>query len=375
MCSIVDALGVCVYPPPTMANAVRILLRPLTPPGPSRELQTGARIEMTAFGDERSMVKPDVPQPAKLTLYGTFLSRIRGSSEEETRPFGHLEGEMVLRGATQAPVFIGAADESGRPRGWTSNTPLEPAGASEASAGEYPEPSRRVLRLEFSSQFEQVPSRGEELIIQVDVRRFRYLEVRAELEVGGQVEARKEVNDVLDVLLTRTNPPRVPDPVVVRLTDEHGQPASKAKFHIVSGGELEYGGQQGTADDHGQIVIKPQVGVDHGEIRWSTSAGECARRLFFVLGSGIQGLERRLQNLGYVAGPTVEDDVRAFQREFRRDESGMIAHIRDALTAWHDRGELPRMGPEAALGNEPVAFRGPPDGEDLSDPSYDSEST
>lgn len=53
----------------------------------------------------------------------------------------------------------------------------------------------------------------------------------------------------------------------------------------------------------------------------------------------------------------------------------MIAHIRDALTAWHDRGELPRMGPEAALGNEPVAFRGPPDGEDLSDPSYDSEST
>ncbi len=72
-------------------------------------------------------------------------------------------------------------------------------------------PSRRKLRFTFpSSTFSQTtetPSAPSELALLIDTERFRYLELGVDLEVDRAAEADRDVNDLLDVLITATNPP------------------------------------------------------------------------------------------------------------------------------------------------------------------------
>jgi hypothetical protein len=360
-----------------VTNALRVLLHPIRSADSGEQfVSVGASVEFTTFGAGASVLKRDVPSPAKLTLHGTFLSRIRGSGERASRTLARLDGEVVLRGSGNRPVFIGSIDASGQPLGWTPEAEppeLEPAEAAEQSGSDplLSEPSRRVLRLELSAaHFERVaPNDRNELVVTLDARRFRYLEVRAELELDGTVEAPLDVNDVLDVLITPSNPPRLPELITVRLTDERGESAAGTPCRVLSGAEMKDGGTEGTTDGEGEVRIRPRVGAEQFQVQWSTPLGEYTRTILVVGGSDVEALQRRLRNLGYFSASAPEDNVRAFQREFQREETGVIAHIAEALLAWHDRGEVPELGPESEVDNAPVAFSAPADAEDRSDPS------
>lgn len=371
-----------------MATSWRVLMEPLAADDASetRQLFDGATVRLSRFGPRPSALNLETPSPAQLTLFATFLSRVRSEGDEESRTLGRCPGTVLLRAGREI-AFTGALDEFGSPSGWVleepaEDEPVEPETAEpDANDGaaipvdEVLEPSERVLRFDFdSAQFKNVPPVGEnELVVTLDARRFRHLEVGVELEIAGQVEATKEVNDMLDVFITRTNPPRRPEPMTVLLTDEQNEPVPGATFRIVSGGELKSGGDRGSADSNGKVEIRPRVGVQSCKIIWTTAGGEHSRDLFVELGDEELALERRLHNLGYLRGAAREDNVRAFQREFRLTETGKLEDIAQALVAWHDRGVLPTLGPEPEIDNEPFIVEGPADAEDRSDPAADKE--
>ena len=56
---------------------------------------------------------------------------------------------------------------------------------------------------------------------------------------------------------------------------------------------------------------------------------------------GDDPLRRRLANLGYAHGATVEDNVRAFERDYELPPTGTLTAISSHLVAYHDMAQLP----------------------------------
>jgi hypothetical protein len=192
------------------------------------------------------------------------------------------------------------------------------------------------------------------------------MEVRAKLELDGAVEAEFDVNDVLDVAITASNPPPLPVPFEVQVTDELGEPVPGATVTVLSGATTLEGQNEGVADGDGLIELKPQAGSESCSIAWATSVGRVEREIFVRLGSGRTASERRLHNMGYIER-TVDENVRAFQRTFQLEETGRLADIEGALRDWHDDGVVPESGEAKPVGKEPIVFNGPRSGEDNSD--------
>lgn len=191
-----------------MPNSLRVLLAPLEPliSGPSQRLADGARVCFAPFGSGTSRATPDRAVPAKLTFLAAVADRVRGDVQWQERRIATLEGEIHLMGSAHAPVFVGAKDEYDQPKGLV---PEQDAFAVSGNPKRYE--SLRVLRFQFPREYFQDvgdPLQGTcELPLRIDAGRFRYLEVRVQLEVDGGVEAPAKANDVLDVLVTPQNPP------------------------------------------------------------------------------------------------------------------------------------------------------------------------
>lgn len=183
-----------------MPSSLRVLLSPLRAVAEGAGLQfDGAEIILTTHGGGESKASTSL-QPAKLILHATFLDRARQPRDIETRPLASFEGRLGLR-ADGSPVFV--ASSSDEPSGVTA----APEAYENAPDGAT---SRRVLRfLWAAAQLEGANSEGVTLVVKLEPKRFAFMEVRAQLEVAGSIEAAFDANDVLDVAITPTNPPRL----------------------------------------------------------------------------------------------------------------------------------------------------------------------
>jgi len=165
----------------------------------------------------------------------TFLDRAREPTETETRPLATLAGQLTFADAT-TPVFTGKLDDAGVPEGLV----VDAKAADDAPEGAS---SKRLLRFEFTSpDFKNVPSSTQTLIIKLDPQRFKFMELGAKLEIAGGSEADFNVNELLDIAITRLNPPpflegatigvhpplfdEIPSGAVLMVTPSSGKPES-----------------------------------------------------------------------------------------------------------------------------------------------------
>jgi OmpA family len=128
----------------------------------------------------------------------------------------------------------------------------------------------------------------------------------------------------------------------VRLTDPDKDPLPRAPFRITQGASVRLG----EADDDGLVRVQAIRRPDKLRVEWSTEAlgvdgGYAFAREYFVdVGEGDASDDRRLFNLGYVAGARGEN-VKAYQRDFGHKPTGLLADIREEMRAFHDGGARP----------------------------------
>jgi len=175
-------------------RSLRLMLEPLSPNADgSRQLFDGAVLSFRAMGEGLSKASIGSPTSAKLSLQMTFLDQARAPQDTEDRPLASMAGSIVFK-QIDSPVF------SGDPNGWT----LDPLAHDQAPEGAT---SQRALRFELASPDFAGALPNQDLVIKLDPTRFRFIELRAKLEIGGSIEADFAVSGVLDVLITRDNPP------------------------------------------------------------------------------------------------------------------------------------------------------------------------
>jgi Putative peptidoglycan binding domain len=147
--------------------------------------------------------------------------------------------------------------------------------------------------------------------------------------------------------------------LLIRVCDGEQKPIAGAPCRVLSGGT-----QRTThADDEGFLSITATE--ERCDIEWTLPGREAEsfpfrRSVFLTLGEGDAAHEKRLHNVGYSDAPTLENNVQAFQRDFGREETGLLSDIVDDLVNWHDGGALPeRQKPNTpAPSTDPVVFDG-----------------
>jgi hypothetical protein len=348
-----------------MPFGVRVSMTPLESGlgQPGQRVFDGAIISLMKLGSPPSELEIETPVSAKLSLTARYIESIRKGGEETT-PLAELEGELLL-GKEQNPRlrFRGKLGADGKPVGLVA---AEPIGEDEELPADDPR-EIRLLRFAFdSATFADVVEAGKlsELLTPIDAARFDYCEISVKLEIAGATEAPETADDVLDVLITARNPARS-EIVTVRLTDELGEPMAGATLRILAGGKPAEPGADPdalVADGNGEVRLKTVAGSPSCRIAWGPSAGDLRfeRSLFLDMRGGAEEAdERRLRNLGYIAGESVEEDVLAFQTDLGRDGSGRLRDVTADLEAIHDEGVKPERGEPAEPSKEAVAVNGP----------------
>jgi hypothetical protein len=157
------------------------------------------------------------PQPCTLTFQFGFREKLRDGSVAEPKKLATLDGTLELR--SSGPVFT--ATQAGDAAAPLAYDPAADVGDRARGAARLappvdetppPEAFPRILELQFEGgSFEGVLDADEQnqrLLVPAEPEGMRYLELFAELSLAGADEAPLDTNDVLDVLLSRDNPPR-----------------------------------------------------------------------------------------------------------------------------------------------------------------------
>ena len=319
-----------------MVWSLRLLLTPRRQGAPtSGGHADGARVQLTTMGPPGSRLEEGQTSPARLELEGEFSANLRKPDPAETCPLAVVEGR-ITRTADQVR-FV--ADESGLvPMGpdlavFDSDSPPRLAPDEEPP---------RVLQFRFdSAQFHGLGAPGHGIRVACDVKKYRYLEVVAQLEIDGSVEAGFHVNDRLDVLITKDNPPPL-NLLTVRLHDADAVPLSAARARL----QLPTGTKALVADGEGVVtVLLPEVCPARLPLQWGPAdadelpyeidlAPDCNRR------SDGSELAARLNNLGYPAREDIDLAVRAFQRAYDVDATPEPAGLIDGRVPPLTRAKL-----------------------------------
>jgi hypothetical protein len=101
------------------------------------------------------------------------------------------------------------------------------------------------------------------------------------------------------------------------------------------------------ADPSGCVTVQIRQGSRVLELEWAPSElpegpeYPYRRQYYLVLGKGEQGVRRRLHNIGFSAHPTLEENVRDFQRAYLQRPTGRASHVARTVADYHDKGLLP----------------------------------
>lgn len=135
----------------------------------------------------------------------------------------------------------------------------------------------------------------------------------------------------------------------IRLFDPFARPIPNAPYRLIFGKQT----RKGKADTHGWILVSDAVSPDTAVVRWGYPSEEESQteetpQLPYELEIRLKDEEdeemaasRRLHNLGYYnyKGRTLEDNIRAFQRAYGREQTGNLEDIKEDLWKYHDTAE------------------------------------
>lgn len=229
-----------------MSRAIRLKLDPIPSPATTGDaLLDGVRVTLADLGKGASKAKQNASTPAKITFRIALRETARGEGEPLREELGSLTGAIELRGAELTPAFVIAPDEAATAltlsfANAVDEPPLPPRqGVAPGSRAAAQRPKPRALPLDFdASSFEGTNDLPEArlLIPSALLDGFRFMELEAELEVGGATEAAFELNDVLDGRITAESPPPIPS-FDLLLIDDVGQPIEGLALRIEQNGE------------------------------------------------------------------------------------------------------------------------------------------
>jgi hypothetical protein len=162
----------------------------------------------------------------------------------------------------------------------------------------------------------------------------------------------------------------------LRLIDETRKPIAQAPCRLSDGNNNS---RDGVADDDGLINVVSANPPESCTVEWTLAnpqqpAGTFLfkREIFLQLGDDDdEAGRRRLSNLGYFDGSTLKENVEAFQADFGRSVTGVLADVKDDVIAWHDRGVVPQVitAQNASPSTDPITSNEDVAAVDLSDPS------
>jgi len=299
-----------------MGFGVRVLLRPLVDVATERTRLDGGRFALEDLGTAGSAVTI-APQPARLTLIGTFFDAARAPSATEVRVLGVLDGTLE-RAADRPATFTGDGN------GFTGVDPaLDVFRAPNPPRVPPEQRTARVLRFRFDPpDMIQVLPNAEtetELLISIDAKAVRFLEIGVKLEIAGATEADEPTSGRLDIPVTATNPPLL-QLLSVRLHDAAAVPFPGAAVHVT----LPDQGLDLVADGDGFVtfLLPPACPASIG-LDWGLAPGDQPLHADLAVDCSAQadGAEvvARLQNLGYPALENLQLSVQAFQRAYEVD--------------------------------------------------------
>lgn len=269
--------------------------------------------------EERWKVQP--ARPEQITVHG----RIRFEDGSPV-PFARYalaapDGEYLHTDEAGTP------DLGERPAGTDRGRPI-PDRADEEGFFTYPEPTgvgTYVLEL-FDLEPPQVARRGDQA---------------ADEATGNVVCVGLSGSDAAEIVVQRQG--RVTSPRVLRATlfDRYGEPRRRIAV------DLRF--DDGTAietetDDEGRFTVTMSEPHEVGRIRYTVREEDPPEEVlyeeFFVDVKGIhtaEGVRRRLHNLGYLEGVSLEEAVTAFQATHGLDTTGEVDDpTRDKLLSVHD---------------------------------------
>jgi hypothetical protein len=176
-----------------MRGSLRVLLAPLPPPtGGIATPIKGAQISLSRGGSGQTLATKTA-KSARLVFHTALLKQVRPPSEREEEQRATLDGQIVLEGPEQRPVFRAGANAK-----LVQASPSAAGGEGEDGSESAEEEPPLDLRLKFDEQNFDLRS---DLILSVPTKLeqgFRHLELLVDLEIDGTIEAARTVNDVLD---------------------------------------------------------------------------------------------------------------------------------------------------------------------------------
>lgn len=299
-----------------MAFGVRVRLSPVVDIATDGARLDGGRMALENLGKAGSAATT-APQPARLSLIGTFFDSARAASPLEMRELGTLSGS-IERGADGLAVFTGDG------AGFTGvDTALDVFRSLNPPRVPPHRRTARVLRFrcEPPDMIQVFPNAETEaeLLVSIDAKSVRFFEVGVRLEIATRTEADETTNDRLDIPVTATNPPLL-QLLSVRLHDAAAVPFPGAAVHVTLPDQtLDL-----VADGEGFVTFllpaacPPSIGLD-----WGAALGDQPIHADLAADCSAQAdgseVVARLQNLGYPALDNLELSVRAFQRAYQVD--------------------------------------------------------
>jgi hypothetical protein len=131
-----------------------------------------------------------------------------------------------------------------------------------------------------------------------------------------------------------------------------------ARCRVLENGEL-INKEHPYANGGGAVPVKVRTSTSVLELEWAPAelpldaAFPYRRRYYLDLGEGDnEGARRRLNNLGFSAQKTLDDNVSDFQRTYLQNPTGNVDDVKFELASFHDEGTLPPV-PRGGKGAAP----------------------
>jgi N-acetyl-anhydromuramyl-L-alanine amidase AmpD len=133
--------------------------------------------------------------------------------------------------------------------------------------------------------------------------------------------------------------------------DVRGHRMSRARCRVLENGKL-LNQDDGKASLEGALTVDVLPTTKSLRLQWAPENTPKAKRypyekLYHLdVGQSVRdGVERRLDNLGYCAESTLETNICAFERAYHLDVTGDAQRVEPTLIAFHDAGLLPPVPP------------------------------
>lgn len=146
--------------------------------------------------------------------------------------------------------------------------------------------------------------------------------------------------------------------------DGEAQRMKGARCRVVENGHL-LNKEAPYADANGVVTVKVRRGARSLQLAWAPAEvpaqpGLPYRKLYHLdLGEDLDPTRRRLHNLGFSHHASLDENIRDYQRAYRKAETGRAEDVEFELAAYHDQGTLPPVPRDDGKDSQRVA-KGPP---------------